>query len=241
MTLLINSFEGGTSGVNISTANSGGLSGNAFDGIVLGAGGTLQYSNAQSAHGSISMLSQTVAANSTGVSWTAQMGNQTQVWFQSYMFFPSLPTGITQFFSALISGTGTARFNITTSGQMQIAGTASTFTTGTAAIPTNQWFRVNGYAIGSTTAGAAQVNLFSPMDSLKPIESDVVTSVNTGGQFQSYAFGPNVATANQGPLYMDDLWLSSVGPFTYPPYSIPDMSLKRNQTVSRTTGRLNRM
>lgn len=242
MTLLTNSFEGGTNGVNISTGNSGGLSGNAFDSVGIGAGATLAYSTVQSAHNALSMLCQTVAANSTSVGWAASMGTQTQVWFQSYMFFPSLPGGITRFFTTSVGGVGMARFAITPAGQLQVSGSSSTFTTGTATIPTNQWFRVNGYAIGSATAGQTQVNFYSPMDSLVPVETDTsAATINTGGPSTSYSFGPGAGTANQGPFNMDDLWLSSNGPFTYPPYVIPSESLKRNQVISSTTGRLRRM
>ncbi len=53
MTTLNNTFEGGTNGVGVTLANSGGVSGNAWNDITIAGAGTFVYSNVGTAHGSL--------------------------------------------------------------------------------------------------------------------------------------------------------------------------------------------
>jgi len=224
VTTLTNSFAGGTSGVTISTGNSGGASGSAFDSVVVGSGGTAQFSNAQAAHGGLAALVQTTTANSTNVAWSTSMGSQSQVWFRLYMYFASLPSAATRFFSVVNGGgTGCARFQVTTSGNLQVLdGTGTQITFSTATIPAGQWFRVEGFAVLSASVGQTQVSLYTVPDGTTAVETDTsAASQNTLGAPVTYAFGPATAVANQGPFYMDDIGLSNtgpLGPFGYPYY-----------------------
>jgi hypothetical protein len=92
VTLLTNSFESGTNGTTITTGNSGGASGNAFD--VTEASGTsiLVYSNTQAAHGSLSAEFANNGDGANSVSWSTSLGTQTQVWFRAYVYFTANPS-----------------------------------------------------------------------------------------------------------------------------------------------------
>jgi hypothetical protein len=79
VTLLTNNFEGGSNGSTITTGNSGGASGNAWDTITIGTSAVDVYDNSQAAHGSLSCKLST-AATSVSVynAWTTSMGTLTQ-------------------------------------------------------------------------------------------------------------------------------------------------------------------
>lgn len=215
MTTLLNSFEGGASGTTISAGNSGGASGNAFDFVTAGSGGTCAYSNAHAAHGGLSASLATTTANSTALGWTTSIGTPTQFWFRCYMYFASLPAGITRFFTAANSGsTGLARFSVNTSGKILVQNaTGATITTSTMTIPTASWFRIEGMVILSATVGQTIVKFFTPLDDPTPAETDAsaATQDTLTGTQQFYTFGPNSGVANQGPFFMDDIGLSTTG------------------------------
>ena len=212
---LTNTFDGGTSGTTISAANSGGLSGNAFDSVAVGSGGTAKYSNA--VVGGTNLLSglfQTTTANATAAIWANSMGPQYQIWFRAYLFFATLPTGNSRFFTILnAAGTGCARFYVTTAGAILVQdGAGSTITTSTATIPLNQWFRIEGFTSVSPTHGQTSVSLFTPAGSIVVTETDTsALTQNTLGVATNYAFGPDVAAANQGPFYLDGIGISNTG------------------------------
>src|ERR1700689_2217935 len=82
-----NDAEGGTSGVTVTTGNSGGTSGSAFDSVFVGTAATLAFDNSEAAHG---LLSYKVATGTTSTTslleWTTTAGNQRTVWFRAYCF-----------------------------------------------------------------------------------------------------------------------------------------------------------
>ena len=211
---LTNSFEGGTNTTSISHGNSGGTSGNAFDVVTIGSGGTGAFSTVRAAHGSVSGLFQTTTANGTFASWTTSMGVQSQVWFRTYLFFTANPAAATRFFTvANAAATGCARWSVSTGGKILAADSAgTTITTSTHPIPLNQWFRVEGFAILSATAGQTEFKIFLSPDSQSPDEISTSTATqNTLGGASSYNFGPASGVGSQGPFNMDDIGLSNVG------------------------------
>ena len=210
---LLNTFDGGTSGVTASAGNSGGASGNAFDSVTTGAGGTIAYSSAQAYTGTLSLLCQTTTANASGATWQAStrplLG---QVWFRVYLFFPASPSGNTRYFTANGAAAGAGRFVITAAGKLLVQnGAGATVTTSTATIPIGAWFRVEGYTLGSATLGATEVKLFYPANATTALETNTGTSVNTLGMLTGVTFGPNSALVNQGPYYMDAIAVSNTG------------------------------
>lgn len=216
MTVLLNSFEGGTSGVTVSAANSGGASGNAFDVVTIGTGGTFAFSSAHAAHGSLSASVGTGGtAAATYVTWSTSIGTPAQVWFRMYLYFPSLPSAATRLFTVLNTGSsGVVKFGINTNGTIftqNVSG--ATITTSAASIPTAAWFRLEGMALLSATVGQTEVKLFTSADGTVPAETDTSTpSQDTlSGSPGSYLFGPAAGVANQGPFWMDDVGLSNTG------------------------------
>lgn len=213
MTLLLNTFEGQPDGTSVIASTSGGASGNAFDTGSIGSGGVQIYSTDQAAFGTRSCKEQTTTANPNNLQWTTSMGAKSQIWFRTYLYWASLPAVTTRFFAVLAGGTGLARFAINTSGKFLLQNAAgTTIATAAVAIPTAQWFRVEGMAIISATVGQLETKLFSTFDSVTPDETTTTAATqNTNGTVTGYAFGPGAGTSGQGPFYMDMVAISDQG------------------------------
>ena len=185
MTTLQNSFQGGANGATISAANSGGASGNAFDAVAIGASCTLTFSNTQSVHGGLAASSTTpVSASNSIVEWTTSLTGSTvpQIWFRIYAYLPSLPPNQLHIASVRNGGTYCGGVAVASNGKVVTLNASSgTQTTSTTVLAAGKWFRLEGYVIGSATAGQIQVKIFaSNPDSAIPDETNTSGSaVNT--------------------------------------------------------------
>lgn len=213
---LVNNFRGGIVGVSPTHGNSGGVSGNAWDSVTVGSGGTVQYSSTYSIHGlPFSILTQTTTANSSALNWTASVPQiQYQVWFCTYLLFPSLPASATRFYTTSQAGGagGTSRFQVNTAGTITVQNSAGTNLTTTAnIIPLGQWFRVEGYTTSSQGNGLTEVKLFANLDDIVPLETNTSALTNTGPGINGVLFGPNAGVANQGPFYIGYTAATNIG------------------------------
>ena len=123
MTQLLNSAEGGSNGTTVTTGNSGGTSGNAFDSVLIGTGASVTYSSAQSAHGELSIESVLgSSASSSMVEWSTSLtgSSLSQVWFRVYVYLPALPTGNLRLFRCHNGGTFLGAVAINSSGNISL-------------------------------------------------------------------------------------------------------------------------
>ncbi|HSR87236.1 MAG TPA: hypothetical protein VLM11_23900, partial [Streptosporangiaceae bacterium] len=212
---LANTAEGGTSGTTVTAANSGGSSGPVFDRVDVGAGATGIFDSSQAAHGNLAYAFGTGStAALSRVQWTSSMGTQTQVWFRAYLYFTANPAATVRVINQDQGHTACAVVVVLPSGKLQLrtgsAGT-QTFTT-TSTIPLNHWFRVEGYTIGSSTAGQVQLELFKTPDATTPDETDTsAATINTYGSMDTYNFGISAYTANVATYWEDDVAISNGG------------------------------
>jgi hypothetical protein len=224
MTVLVNNFEGGTSGTTLTLGNSGGASGNAFDVITIGSGATNAFDNTQAAHGTLAVK---IATGASAVSsynrWSTSIGTVTQAWVRMYLYFTAVPTAITRVMGyATSGGTTCGIIAIGTTGKIQFfnsSGSAIITTANT--IPTNAWFRVEAFLLGSATVGQMQLKTFTTsMDSTTPNELLTSTATqNTAGAPGLFSFGQISNTASVGPFWMDEIGISTtgyLGPFGTP-------------------------
>lgn len=214
MTLLLNSFEGGTSGTTISTGNSGAASGTAFNYVNINGGAALAYDNTHAAHGSLSArFTSSATPGAPYLQWSTALGTQTQVWFRAYLYFASNPANQHSVVDLINGGNLCSRVNITIAGKLIATDTTGSaiFTT-TNSIALNQWVRIEGYVIASATVGQVQLKLFNVPDSVTPTETQTSAATqNTYTSMADYNFGVAVNTANVA-FWMDDIGLSSTGP-----------------------------
>jgi Putative Ig domain len=214
--LLYNNFEGGTNGTTITTGNSGGSSGHAWD-VATVTNGSLVYSNTQAAHGG---LSGAMSTNNTGgvayIGWTTSLGTVTSLYGRFNIYLTAYPTTVDA--NVQMKGTGSSsagNVQIDTTGH--IIAQTNTFTNAFAfvnAIPLNQWVRVEWYLLGGS-AGNAQftINYYASLDSTQITETHTDTTFawgGTGGTIDEMDFGWTNTHANQPTIYMDDLAMSPV-------------------------------
>ena len=213
--VLTNSFEGGTNGVTITSGNSGGASGNAFN-LVGATGVTNTYSNANAAHGSLSGELSTTTAAVAYWRWNApSFPSVSQAWFRFYAYFTANPANQHRVWNATGSASVASVF-VSISGKLQVTygGSGTPFVTFTTSIPLNQWFRVEGFVVANASAGQVSASLYSAMDSVIPTETHTsAANLNTAsGNPSTYSFGCSSSVASVGPFWMDDLGLSDTGP-----------------------------
>jgi hypothetical protein len=217
MALLTNSLEGGTSGTTISNANSGGASGDAFNTVSIGASATLTFDNAHAAHGGLAMKATTPGtATSSFAYWGTSLGaGQGTVWFRAYLYLtanPGVNTRAVTFWTTTSAGTICASVILKTTGTVAFwnSGSSEIIVT-TAAVPLNQWFRVEGFCVSSATVGQMELKLFSSMDATVPTETQTSTALqNTGASIGSTGFGPSSSVASIT-YWMDDVGVSTTG------------------------------
>src|SRR5262249_38914667 len=154
-----------------------------------GTGATETYDTANLAHGGLgghTHLPAGVAATSH-LDWTTAMGKQPVVWFRRYLFHTANPTVNTRIWQADIGGsTLCAAIYLMTDGTLLAADSAgATIFQTTTAAPLGALYRVEGYVIGSATAGQVELRLFrsdpeAQIGAYDEIQTSAPTK-NTGG------------------------------------------------------------
>lgn len=217
-TTLTNSFEGGTDGTTITTGNSGGASGNAFDGVNFdntGTPGVVAYSNVQKKAGSLSARIRcgSVAAI-TGFQWSTSRGTLTDDFVRAYFYLTNAMTFnevIVRWFSGALADVGRIRW--LASNNIDIidnAGTQMAQSTNTMSL--NQWVRLEAQHHCSTTATFITVKLFTGanVDGVTPDDTFGTANTFTGPSATSGRVDMGIPQAqgadpsSSGFLYVDD-------------------------------------
>lgn len=200
---LTNSFEGGSHGTSITTGNSGGASGDAFNAI----NGTAPiFSSTHAMHGSLAMDPGT--GTNGNVQWTLSPA-KTQIWGRGYYYFTGSPTAA---YSVVIarngaSNLGLVKFN--TSRQLQV-GEGATLTTFTSTIPTNAWFRVEFRMNCSGTTISVEGRLWLTPDSAGAADETQTQNVSdTTANMDAIRFGTNVNSTFTP--WTDDILVNDTG------------------------------
>lgn len=209
-----NTLEGGTNATSITTANSGGASGNAFDYAFIGSGVTLAYENAQKMHGSLSMAVQTVAAAASYAGWNI---TNRKFWGRFYIYRPALETANTRIAAAYGTAPATASrafIRIANGGKLVACDSASAILwTSANVLPASQWIRIEFMMDCDASAGQFNLSYYNTPDGTTPTESFSSTATqNLGGVPADFLFGVPIGQANVGKIWYDDMALSLTGP-----------------------------
>lgn len=209
-----NTFEGLSNGTGITSGNSGGASGDAFDLMTLGSGATATADTSKSAHGSVSMkLATGVSAADCVAEWTSKIGTQTTLFVRMYLWIPSNPGTNHRLFDLVASPNLCGALYLTTTGKVEAVDTGGgqmTITTNSVAL--SQWIRVEAKYTASATVGQAEVRLYNSADSTTADEIKIsAASFNTQASFNEYRFGAagDPMPANRT-IWYDDIGLSTV-------------------------------
>lgn len=200
-----NSFEGGSNGVTLtqgSGGNTGGASGDFLD--TVDATGTVTFSTAQAAHGSVSMLV------STGVSALAYAGytlsSVTTDYMRCYIRLTALP-GVVQVLTRYLSGASQSlRVNVKSGGTLEVrdAGNSVVGTT-TSAVSINAWWRLEMFTTFSATVGAVVLRLYNTADGTSITDSLNLSGLTLTANATALRFGVGAAAASVPTTYYDDI------------------------------------
>lgn len=175
---LSNNFSGGTDGTTISTANSGGTSGDAWGTVA----GTMAYENTN-ATGLRAPMSCQWNSTSDRLRWTAITLAARQVWCRQYLYFSANPgtdeqplninheSPSTTNLALFITTTGKVAVNDSTGAQVGLT---------TNSISLNQWIRYEILCtVGTTTSnGSFELRLYNDPDSFTATETVTASSLN---------------------------------------------------------------
>jgi hypothetical protein len=222
MALLLrhNTAEGGTNGVTVTTANSGGASGDAFTSVTTGAGRVLEF---DSDGPYLDTLSYRVERTAAGTGWnrvtwgpvsSAETLLVARAWFYRTAHPPDGGVGQSPVRVLIYQGEwwgpdGVMLFILPTTGYWGIDNFRDEgFRTGMA-MPLNQWVRFELEVEYLDAAGAVRGRMYDAADTL--LESLEATNVHTGDELTKYAqYGWNNSVAPDAdnldtPMWMDDL------------------------------------
>jgi hypothetical protein len=207
---LSNSLEGISQGTAISPANSGGISGTAFDSVTAGSGATLTSDNTHPAHGSQGMKFTTPAtATYSFAYWGAKIapaGGNAQLWFRFYLYLEAVPAGVPRliYFWTGTNGSGSiGGLVLNANGTITFLGITST-----TVIPTGQQVRIEGYLKTGSGVGQTEFKIFLTADSDTPDETKTST-LTTYSAIGSAGLGPSNSVASVT-YWLDDPAVSNI-------------------------------
>lgn len=213
---LENTLEGGSDGTDITQANSGAASGDAFDIVATAGTTTMNYDNSVAHDGSFSMEVATGATPGNAYRGWTNLGDLTgAVYFRFYLRVPSAPVA-SQWIARFHDGAGSrsADFLYNTSGFLRAGNAAGTsLTVGDVVVSTSSWVRIEIRLVSSTTAGEFWWKLWnSPEATGTPDDEVNLTGLVLGPNTDDVRFGAISGTSgNTNYTYrFDDLAVSTV-------------------------------
>jgi hypothetical protein len=205
-TVKSNTAEGGTPGASVTTANSGGASGNAFNLVSKGSGAALTYSTAAAAHGTLGYALTGSSGTATLVGWNGYSATSMAIRFY-YNPGPALPSKVLRLADIRNSSATAARVELSASNQIFIQNAAgTTVTTFPHALAANTWYRVE-LTISLSNAAATINAAYYPADSTTPVDPAYSTVTgNTGtATITQVSIGSAASATWTGTSYFDDL------------------------------------
>jgi len=210
---LANTFEGGSDGVTISTANSGGTSGDAFTTVT----GAPTFTTAQSMHGTVAMSVVTDGASAKSVTWgNTVVPASSHVYGRMYVRLSSVaPSANTRLMQFLNAGTQACGIRLTTAGNFSCEG-ATTGNTGggtTVAASANTWYRIEwDFVIGTGTSAQLNATVYLG-DSTTAFGTLAFlnTFTNTFTTVDGVRFGNPAGFPAAMTIWMDDIQVNDTG------------------------------
>lgn len=218
--LAYNTFEGGTDGTGITSGNSGGASGDAFNTV----SGTADYDNDTPAPLVGAMSAYINAASGSTSSVRLDYTSSTTVYFRFYFYKTGNPAAVTTLARLFDSGTGGVDLRVNTSGALVFRNAGGTTINTSAALASNTLHRIEGRVVHSDTVGRMMLRIFSGTNAhgLAPdLEyGDTVSDRDTNAQSDNFRFGVLSNPSTGGwTAYIDDVELDDadwVGPSDRP-------------------------
>jgi hypothetical protein len=218
MARLSNSFEGGTDGVTITTGNSGGASGDAWNNVALGGGGTAVYDDAQFAAGAMSGLLVAGSGATSFVEWDTSWHSDTEVWSRVYLRFDNVSlTNHTAIMSLRNAGAAACEIQLRTTNVIGLrdSGLVLRYSSSTT-IAADTWYRLEWHIVHSATVGHMEARLFfganlhgtTPDESFGSASDNWNTAAASNELWAGIASNPGTSGAT---VWYDEVVLDDVG------------------------------
>ena len=221
-----NTFEGGTSGTTITTANSGGTSGTAWDAVQQPTGGSITFDNTHTAHGGMAALL-TGGSTGPGLNWKPQtIGLLADGYGRAYFYITALPAAQARLVRFFLAGTGGPSIELNTTGTVEIDDAAhvqQAVTTNT--VPLNAWWRIEWHHNAS-----AQLVVRLYLGDSTTITEQITAAANTATSVDEVHTLLQVGAGN---MWMDDV---NAGVSTWPGPASPGLPARPAYTVSSVVG-----
>lgn len=214
MVALNNGGEGGTDGAAVTSGNSGGVSGNAWDSVT----GAPTFDSAH-AYGSLAYKFD-LAASSTSrqLIWSSALGTQSEVWGRFYLWTGAAPpvTNRVGIVRGLVGGGQAFRITWETDGTIAFRDAGNGITGGgtmvtSAALPSNQWVRVEFHAIPLSSTGTAELRVYHNADSTTATQTLSTTSSNMVAGVDSLQWGAFVGATCTATFWLDLINANTTG------------------------------
>jgi hypothetical protein len=217
---LANTFESGqSSGTTITTGNSGGAAGDAFDIVSIGGTGTVTYDNVHIAQGLLAAKFVCDATTGAGVTtdYQTKVGTPTEIWGRFYLYITAqLAAGNTfTLFGAERSGVGACGLvNLTPFGgvttRIQVENAVSTKVNTGIDVPLNQWVRVEFHML-LATSGQVDAKLWTDPLATTGENTATVTGDTRGFTDRVYFGNRGMPSATGYTHWMDGIHVNATG------------------------------
>jgi hypothetical protein len=214
--LITNSAEGGSNGTTVTTGNSGGASGTAWNTVTVAANTTAIYSNDTPFVGGLSYQFTSTAAAGSFVIWSGAVTSpSTTMYARCYVRFNAQPVALQrfmQFTNASIQLNAAIGLNVAQNKFVLRNSAGTIVATSATAVPYGNWFRIELSAFSDATIGMVEAKIY--LDPQGVVADEVfatASNVNTrGGNINAIVFGnPSVSDALD--MNMDEMALSDTG------------------------------
>jgi len=216
--ILANCFDGISNGTTVTTGNSGGASGQAFDNTTIGTGAGIVADTSIVAHPYGPAASGKFTTGGTAATAFVNHGssfptNPATCYFRVYGYFTANPSSAVRMVWFGSSGTLAGAFVVNTTGTISfIDSAAAVQLTSTHTIPLNSWFRLEGYITGAASTGKAEFKCyFTSPDSTTPDETQTSpATLSTLGAISFVRWGI-VNSLSNITLRLDEVLVSDIG------------------------------
>lgn len=215
MTRLVNNFEGGPDGTDISVANSNQTNTqNAFDSVSVNSG-TLQYQKRLDRPTAEYVMHASTggSANEEAVTWSTSMGAKSNIWFRVYVYYDvgTVWPGSLVIFRALSGATPCFWVGVGSGSLFITDGSTANGVYSALPVQLGTWFRIECRVQFSATVGNADLMYFTDADSDTPADIVSCTNYNLGAPTaDTFRFGYAFAASTLPNVYMSGLELNDI-------------------------------
>lgn len=232
MPTLANSAEGGVEDATVTTGNSGGVSGDAFDVVSIAGAGAITYDN-EHCRGTRAFKVTGDTANAIYLTYTSSLGTVAEAWGRTYLWLPANPGATLGIIRLRVGGVQVARITISTTGLLQIRRADNNLLAAmSAAVATGQFTRIEWHCLATAVGGDLECRLFNSADADSVTDQVSDTNAALADSIDEVNIGHHNA-ASVSTLWHDDVQVNTTG---WPgPSLIPSAHLLTHQSPALAT------